>query len=58
MKVCIYQSKIDTFLNRVSGVGTLWKGFGAYYARTGPRTLVTLVINDSLIYNYKKFKRQ
>jgi len=43
-----------------SGLKKLWSGFGAYYARTGPRTLVTLLIMDTLLYNYKlmKFKKQ
>lgn len=47
MMSCLY------YTARREGLPKLWSGFGAYYARTGPRTLVTLLIMDTLLYNYK-----
>jgi len=59
---CHYNGMISCLYNtaRLEGVKKLWSGFGAYYARTGPRTLVTLLIMDTLLYKYKlmKYKKQ
>ena len=56
----ILTSDLKPEVSLFSGIKKLWSGFGAYYARTGPRTLVTLLIMDTLLYNYKlmKFKKQ
>ncbi|XP_032668157.1 mitochondrial 2-oxoglutarate/malate carrier protein-like [Odontomachus brunneus] len=35
---------------KTEGIGSLWKGFWPTYCRIGPHTVLTLVINEQLMY--------
>ena len=38
---------------RSEGVLSLWKGWTPYFARTGPQTVVTLMLMDTFMQQYK-----
>ncbi|KAM0726143.1 Mitochondrial 2-oxoglutarate/malate carrier protein [Formica fusca] len=37
------------------GIGSLWKGFWPTFCRIGPHTVLTLVINEQLMYLYRTY---
>ena len=51
-----YSGIIDVLVKtrRFEGVAALWKGFAPYLARTGPATVVTLMLMDALMTNYHR----
>ena len=40
--------------SRNEGITALWKGWTPYFARTGPQTVVTLMLMDAFLSGYKK----
>jgi len=51
-----YKGMFDVLIktSRSEGVLALWKGFTPYFARTGPLTVVTLMLMDAFMANYRR----
>ena len=55
-----YKGMFDVLIktSRAEGIPALWKGFTPYFARTGPQTVVTLMLMDAFMANYRKMARE
>ena len=51
-----YKGMLDVLVKTVrsEGILALWKGWTPYFARTGPQTVVTLMLMDAFMYQYKQ----
>jgi len=51
-----YSGMFDVLIktSRNEGITALWKGWTPYFARTGPQTVVTLMLMDAFLSGYKK----
>ena len=51
-----YTGMFDVLIktSRNEGITALWKGWTPYFARTGPQTVVTLMLMDAFLSGYKK----
>ena len=51
-----YSGMIDVMVKTVrsEGITALWKGWTPYFARTAPLVVVTLMLMDGFLYQYKK----
>lgn len=52
-----YSSMFDVWVKtlRNEGVTALWKGFGPYYFRIAPNTVLLFVFAEKLTFWYKKY---
>ena len=50
-----YSGMMDVLVKTVrnEGVFALWKGWTPYFARTGPQTVVTLMLMDAFMHQYR-----
>jgi len=55
-----YKGMFDVLIktSRNEGIPALWKGFTPYLARTGPQTVVTLMLMDGFMSKYKSMQRE
>ena len=51
-----YTGMFDVLIktSRNEGITALWKGWTPYFARTGPQTVVTLMLMDAFLSGYKR----
>ena len=52
-----YKGMFDVLIKttRNEGITALWKGWTPYFARTGPQTVVTLMLMDAFLSAYRKY---
>uniref|UniRef100_A0A1B6HS11 Mitochondrial carrier protein n=2 Tax=Homalodisca TaxID=139475 RepID=A0A1B6HS11_9HEMI len=53
----MYSGLVDVFVKTVKneGVLALWKGFGPFYVRVAPFTIILFVVNEQLLAMYKQY---